>query len=274
MQTYRDTRDKILTQSLPGSYKTNVTHKPLLFFIFLGFINLALGVLLTILYTGIYDINLPYKNNSNRIEFRVPKTTSDLNFYLQISNFYQSHSYYASSYSIQQLNGKATTNIDSCNPLKYLDGKIIYPCGLMANAYNQDEFRLLRNNEEIPILTDDISWSSTKSRVNNTTYDLDQIVAPPLWEPYNAVPELGNDERFLNWMEQSSFPTFRKLYGKIPQLEPGQYTLFVNKTSIFGNTSVYITEKSWLGSKNYFLSVLMIVCGFILLAMSYFIYKN
>lgn len=274
MRFFQDIKDKVLTQSLPGKYKSNVSFKPLLFFATLGMLNLALGIIAIILYTQIFDIKIPYSDNANRIDFTIPKDIESLNFYIEVSNFYQSHSYYASSYSISQLQGKATTDIDSCSPLKFADGKIIYPCGLMSNAYNRDQFRLFSGDTEIPIETDDIAWSSVKARVKNTTYDLDQIVAPPLWEPYTSVPELANDQRFSNWMQQSSFASFRKLYGKVQGLNAGQYTLFINKTSIFGDTKVYFSERSWLGSKNYFLGILMIVLGLFLLSMCSFIYSH
>ncbi|KAM0676104.1 alkylphosphocholine resistance protein lem3 [Gurleya vavrai] len=274
METLRSIQNKILTQSLPGKFKSPLTSKLLLFFIFLSLANITLGIILTIIYSNIYTIEIPYQTGSNNLIFNIPKETKNLNLYLQLKNFYSSHTYYAKSYSINQLNGKATQNINSCKPLKYLNGKIIYPCGLIANAFNQDTFRLFKNNIELPIKTDNIAWTSTKNRIKNTSYTLDEIEAPPNWQPYEAVPQLENNLRFANWMQQSSFPSFRKLYGRIGVLEPGDYNLLVQSNYEYGKTGVFITEESWAGTKNYFLSIFMIFVGLCMLFSCFFIYKS
>ncbi|KAM0687878.1 Cell division control protein [Conglomerata obtusa] len=274
METLRSIKNKITTQSLEGKYKAPLTSKSLIFFLILGIANVALGIILTIIYADLYTITIPYERGNNILNFTLYKPTKNLSFYLQFENFYVSHAYYAKSYSVSQLKGNATTKISSCTELQYLNGKIIYPCGLMANAFNQDSFELFNDNEQIPIQVDDISWSSTKNRVKNTTYNIDDIEAPPLWAPYRSVPKLENNLRFVNWMQQSSFMSFRKLYGKIDALDTGNYKFLVNSDYAFGKTSVVLSENSWVGAKNFFLSCFMIVVGLILIISCLLIFRS
>lgn len=265
LEFIRNTKQKILTQSLPGYRKKPLDNKFLIFFIILGIVNTTLGIILFIPYTSIYNINIPYTTGESINEFTITKQTKPLYLYLQIKGFYQSYSLYAKSFSENQLKGEATTKIGSCKPLKYSEGKIIYPCGLIANSFNQDLFVI----PNVIINTEDISWSSTENRIKNTSYNLDQIVAPPLWQPYDSVPLLGSNRRFANWMSSASFPNFRKLYGKIDNgLSPGTYFLIINSDFQYGEKSVFLSESSWAGMRNYFLATLMIIIGSLMILFS------
>jgi len=58
--------------------------------------------------------------------------------YYKLSNFYQNHRRYVKSYSSDQLKGNTpdygTVQGGDCKPLDVSNGKIIYPCGLIANS--------------------------------------------------------------------------------------------------------------------------------------------
>lgn len=137
---------------------------------------------------------------------------------------------------------------------------------MIANTYNQDTFRITKDGRNVPINTNDIAWKSAQERIKNTRYELDQISSPPDWQPYTSVPRLEGNERFANWMTPASFSSFRKLNGKIENgLEPGEYQLVTDSYFPYGKTSIVLAESSWLGVKNYFLSILMIVIGSILI---------
>ena len=55
-----------------------------------------------------------------------------------VTNYYQNHRRYVKSYESGQLNGDASSFSDihngNCKPVAAIDGKPIYPCGLIANS--------------------------------------------------------------------------------------------------------------------------------------------
>jgi hypothetical protein len=56
-------------------------------------------------------------------------------FYYKIVNQYQNHRSYVMDYTITQLQGEAEkTSKCTVDDAKERDGKIIYPCGLIANS--------------------------------------------------------------------------------------------------------------------------------------------
>lgn len=266
-QYFTNIKQDVLKQSLPGSYKQPFSGKTCIAFLVLGLANIAIGIYLTTLYAGLFTVNIPYQIGSTLTPFTIAtQTRKPLFLYLEISDFYQSHFFYSKSVSINQLNGKATTSINSCKPLKYTNGKIIYPCGLIANTFNQDTFTVLKGTTLVPLNVKDISWMSVQERVKDTSYTLDQISAPPMWRPYESVPQLGSNRRFANWMVPASFSHFRKLYGKFDEgLGAGEYTMGIESDFPYGNKSVVLTESSWAGVRNYFLTVVMIISGVVML---------
>lgn len=73
------------------------------------------------------------------IEFDIPANiTPSVLLYYKLTNFYQNHRRYVQSYDANQLKGQfrsaSTLGNSNCKPLGTLDGKPIYPCGLIANS--------------------------------------------------------------------------------------------------------------------------------------------
>ncbi|EQB62112.1 cell cycle control protein, partial [Vairimorpha apis BRL 01] len=99
------------------------------------------------------------------------------------------------------------------------------------------------------------------------------ITNPPLWDEYTEVPDLENDERYINWISTSPFSNFRKLWGVINVEKEGEYLLFIESTFPYGKKSLYFSEMSWMGTKNYFLSMGMIVSGVVGIILSLVLYK-
>ena len=58
--------------------------------------------------------------------------------YYKLTNFYQNHRRYVKSLNQDQLTGKFVSASDlgsgDCKPLGNIDGKAVYPCGLIANS--------------------------------------------------------------------------------------------------------------------------------------------
>lgn len=73
------------------------------------------------------------------IQFSIPMPLqAPIYLYYRLTNFYQNHRKYVKSLSYNQLNGDTITQGEagaSCSPVATTpDGKIYYPCGLIANS--------------------------------------------------------------------------------------------------------------------------------------------
>lgn len=73
------------------------------------------------------------------IRFDIPADLQPPVFlYYRLTSFYQNHRRYVKSLDSDQLKGTAvsasTLNGGDCKPLAILDGKIVWPCGLIANS--------------------------------------------------------------------------------------------------------------------------------------------
>lgn len=58
--------------------------------------------------------------------------------YYELSNFYQNHRRYVKSKSEEQLTGTVFTStggLADCDPLRSRNGKVLHPCGLIAQSY-------------------------------------------------------------------------------------------------------------------------------------------
>ena len=84
-------------------------------------------------------------------------------------------------------------------------------------------------------------------------------------------------------MRTAGLPDFRKLWGRLDHIDPGNYTLRItnryNVSAWQGSKSFVISSTNFLGGKNYFLAVCYIVVGTLCLLFSFlffmaFITKN
>jgi hypothetical protein len=240
-----------------------------------------------------------------QIRFKLEKEIAGPVFmYYRLTNFYQNNRLYSRSISYKQLAGKPQSFEklrDDCYPLIGPENEfdnngkpaVYYPCGLIANSLFTDTISGL--HQEGPaggpevwysFPDKDISWKSDNVFVKPSRYSLDQVRAPPYWrnktkygvDPktgkyLNQLPDLGLDERFLNWIRLSALPTFRKLYGKCTaSIPPGTYTVTItnNYTEVDkfnGRKAVIISESSFLGGRSNFLGIAYLVVGSILMAL-------
>lgn len=253
------------SQKLEGTYKSNTKKTKYIIFMISGLTCLSLGVLSTLLYNSLYEITLPY-DNSTILEIYLPAGT--FYFYLEMKNFYQTNLRYTKSINFSQIEGEMPKTLESANPLAYEGEKAIYPAGLLPNTYPQDTFTF----DGLEINTENISWKSESQDVKKTQYTRDMVVPPPLWEPYEEIPDLSKDERFVNWIYTASFPSFRKLWGRINVEQPNTYNLNINSTFPYGSKFVTFSEGSFIGTKNYFLSTGLILVGSMLIISSVLVY--
>ncbi|EPR79081.1 CDC50-like protein [Spraguea lophii 42_110] len=241
-----------------------------------GIFSLTFGIISLITYSKMFEIRMKYDNSINRLYFNIDRKIDTLYFYIQLRNYNQNSLLYYKSISYDQLKGKKS--VEGCDPLERMGGKDIYPCGILANTFFQDRFDLYKRIkkgdkyilEEVKIGTDDITSNANRDRVKDTEYKIDEIVAPPLWEDYEKIPDLKNNNRFINWISIAGYSTFRKLYGKIKNLEKGEYVLKIDP-SFQGEKAVYFAESGYLGLKNYFLGCLLVVIGVLSITSLFFV---
>ncbi|VBB75232.1 Putative meiotically up-regulated gene protein [Podospora comata] len=225
-----------------------------------------------------------------------------ISFFYHLNNFYQNHRRYVNSFNAKQLLGDAvdggTINASTCAPLTHNhEGKIIYPCGLVANSIFNDTFSppLLLNprnssedSVEYPMSTKGIAWPGIKDLYGLTSYKYSDIVPPPNWEERykfgydevnNPVPDLKSDELFQNWMMLAAAPNFYKLYQKSNTSEvmaAGTYEIKIESnfdtTKYNGGKSFVLTTVSTMGSRNIWPGIIFLIVGGICLVLDvYFI---
>ncbi|KAF3290008.1 hypothetical protein TWF970_003740 [Orbilia oligospora] len=216
--------------------------------------------------------------------------TAPVLLYYRLTNFYQNHRRYVKSVNEEQLRGNAVgagtlDTSESCAPLAVDSaGKIIYPCGLMANSVFNDTFGspvLVQkrggtgSEEEIYEMTNKgIAWPSDRDRYGVSKYNISQIVPPPNWinkfpNGYNStnLPDLRDWEELQVWMRTAGLPTFSKLARRndTKTMQSGVYTLDIKMNfpvTLYGGTkSIVLSTRTVMGGKNPFLGIAYIVVG-------------
>ncbi|KAL2257376.1 hypothetical protein VTK26DRAFT_254 [Humicola hyalothermophila] len=236
-----------------------------------------------------------------QVTFNIPEDLKPtISFFYHLENFYQNHRRYVNSFNAKQLLGEPvdgkTINDSTCDPITYgKDGKIVYPCGLVANSIFNDTFSqpvLLsvrgsnQFNQTYNMTTKGVAWPGLKELYGETQYKLDEIVPPPNWErryngsytENNPPPNLKDDEAFQNWMMLAAAPNFYKLYQKNENetMVAGQYQIDIESnydTTVYnGRKAFVITTISTMGSRNIWPGIIFLIVGGICLVLDvYFI---
>ncbi|WVO24916.1 uncharacterized protein IAS62_006296 [Cryptococcus decagattii] len=214
------------------------------------------------------------------IEFEVPYDLGPgLFLYYKLTNYYQNHRRYSSSFDATQLIGDTRSlsqiNGGNCKPITSRDGKPYYPCGLIANSLFNDTFPsvVLLNptngaqNQTYNFTESGIAWSGIRKNYASTlTYiSPSEVLPPPNWAlkyPNGYVdgfPNLREDEHFQVWMRVATLPTFRKLWARNDNeiMAQGRYRVvaYMNYPvkQFDGTKSIVISTVSWIGGKQPFL---------------------
>lgn len=117
-------------------------------------------------------IGMNYNANENcNISFTVPNDMkAPVLVYYQLTNFNQNHRKYFISRDDFQLAGSVgnqpKTAAEACHPVNILGNITINPCGVIANTFFNDIFRLIdngaedANGEKLVMIEDGIAWTS------------------------------------------------------------------------------------------------------------------
>ncbi|QLQ80684.1 hypothetical protein HG537_0E00370 [Torulaspora globosa] len=209
-----------------------------------------------------------------------------------IENFAANHRRYVLSFSEDQIRGRSASRADiqdnvgiNCKVLGHnAEGKLYYPCGLIANSMFNDTFPFQLTNVNDPssnysLSNTNINWHTDKTRFKKTKYNPEDIVPPPYWERqfpngYNEtnIPNIHEWEEFQNWMRPAALHKFAKLIRRNSNesLPAGEYQIDIGLhwpvLMYNGKKAVYITHGSSIGSRNYFLGIAYLIGGCILAA--------
>jgi len=242
------------------------------------------------------------------VQFNIPeRLEKGVYFYYYLENFYQNHRRYVASFNSKQLLGEPVEgtgiNGTSCDPISHdtnPTGKIVYPCGIIANSMFNDTFSsptLLTvpakegaptESESLYLMQNNsgIVWPGLAELYGKTRYNLDQIVPPPNWNesyllgytPESPPPDLKTWEAFQNWMMLAASPNFFKLYQRndVDPMVAGTYRVEVVSnfdTNLYnGRKSFVITTISTMGSRNIWPGIIFLIVGGVCLILDvYFI---
>lgn len=209
-----------------------------------------------------------------------------------IENFAANHRKYVLSFNEDQIKGIAASRSDlednvgiNCKILGHNgDGKLYYPCGLIANSMFNDTFpfelsNVQDSNNNYPLSNSNINWHTDRTRYRKTKYNHTDIVPPPFWarqfpDGYNEtnIPNIHEWEEFQNWMRPAALHKFSKLIRRNSNdsLQAGTYQIDIGlhwpTTMYNGKKAVYITHGSSIGSRNYFLGTVYLIGGCICVA--------
>lgn len=228
----------------------------------------------------------PVENKICQLRFQIPNDIGGpVYFFYQLDKFYPNHRRFAKSFSEDQLNGMAASLSDvkdtvgiNCQPMTTDDnGKIYYPCGLIANSLFNDTYTTpagIDGTEDYEMTQKGIAWSHDKDRLKKTKYDASQIAPPPNWvkrypDGYtnDNIPDISKWSEFQNWMHPAGLSKFSNLYYRNDDLpmKQGKYQVDVGLhwpvLPFEGQKSVYISTRSVIGGKNPFLGIAWIAAG-------------
>ncbi len=254
-------------------------------FLIVGLVFLPIGIAILVTSGDVVELEQRYDhlgaNSCEKcpISFTVEiqeDMKSPVYFYYKLTNFYQNHRRYVKSRSDEQLSGEGS-DTSTCDPLERNEGKILYPCGLVASSHFNDVFNMtitrasggpdttLALNEKGIAWETDVKTKFKDQYKFGTPFPSDRLTRK---NPRDGtdLPYL-DDEHFIVWMRTAGLPTFKKLYAKIETDLKKKDLVHITVDSNFevhgfdGTKSVVFSTAGWLGGKNMFLGNAYVIVG-------------
>lgn len=222
------------------------------------------------------------------VQFNLPDDLgSPVYLFYRLAKFHANHRRYVKSFSEDQILGKKPS-LDTiknavgqnCEPLSTDEnGKVIYPCGLIANSlfndtYSSDIRGVNGTDHSYKMTNEGIAWSSDKERFTKTKYTPDEVVPPPNWykkfpNGYNEtnMPDISTWEEFQNWMHPAGLPTFNRLILRNDHdtFRAGTYQISIGLhfpvLEYNGGKFIYFSQRSVMGGKNDFFGIAWMASG-------------
>ena len=214
--------------------------------------------------------------------------------YYQLDGFYQNHRRYVKSKSDDQLNGKdisleAMKDSQDCDPVitnkemgktqsitgaTLAENDVAIPCGLIAKSFFDDKFKFQwfkldgdDNFHHWNVINDFGESSPLNVDETNIAWKADKELK------YKNVDKARQwidmtDEHFIVWMRPAGLPNFRKLWGRITDIDlkaGSQIEVKIDNnfdvSSFNGKKYLILSTVNAFGGKNSFLGISYIVLG-------------
>eukprot|EP00388_Colpodella_angusta_P006086 GDKJ01018301.1.p1 GENE.GDKJ01018301.1~~GDKJ01018301.1.p1 ORF type:complete len:560 (-),score=105.27 GDKJ01018301.1:197-1876(-) len=165
--------------------------------------------------------------------------SAPLYIFYEIDGFFQNQRIYSQSVPVLANNyDNVNFAAESCRGRTYhSDGRILFPCGLMATSVFNDTFTAYIRDEPIDLSDTDVAWQVDRDAVSEPRNLPENVY---YWLDKSVFPGGVTNPRFLAWIRPAPSKRFRKLYGTIrPEGLPPTPLFSAGLLALSSNSSVH-----------------------------------